>query len=124
MDCQEKVTPKILPARILVTGSVAAIENEISCFILDLRLAFLEDTMSEYLSVHVFLNANKSHTEKDTSNKPCPIYMTSSLLKAEFLTSMKIESPFFWNPSCVCNEKKVWHPPFLLSSASELITPS
>jgi hypothetical protein len=64
MDCQEKVTPKILPARILVTGSVAAIENEISCFILDLRLAFLEDTTSEYLSVHVFLKREQeSHRE-------------------------------------------------------------
>jgi hypothetical protein len=55
LDAAQSVTPQILPARILVSGNVAAVENEIRCFILDLPLAFLEDTTSAFLSVHVFM---------------------------------------------------------------------
>jgi hypothetical protein len=64
LDCEESVSPKQLPARILVTGSVDAIEDEIRCFVLDLRQAFLEDTTTSLLSVFVFMPRERTSVEE------------------------------------------------------------
>ncbi|KAN0140665.1 hypothetical protein V8E53_001492 [Lactarius tabidus] len=64
LDCEESISPKQLPARILVTGSVDAIEDEIRCFVLDLRQAFLEDTTTSLLSVFIFMPRERTSVEE------------------------------------------------------------
>lgn len=46
---------QLLPAHILIVGSVTAVEPEIRCFTLNLRQAFLENTTTAFISVSVFI---------------------------------------------------------------------
>ena len=46
--------PNILPAHILVTGHVVAVEPEISSFIINLRQSFLDEPILTFLAIHIF----------------------------------------------------------------------
>jgi hypothetical protein len=54
LDSEETIYPEQLPAHIIVVGCVAAGEDEIGCFILNLQQAFFEQTTTRFLSLFAF----------------------------------------------------------------------
>lgn len=54
LHSKASVTPKILPAHVLLTGHVATVKPDIGCFIFNLHQSFLDKPILTFLAIHVF----------------------------------------------------------------------